>query len=68
MARAFTYGWRYREARRPRPGAPIGIVYGSQFARRGGRPDDLLYIVSVHRGTMYVLGKILCDEVSYCAE
>jgi hypothetical protein len=68
MARAFTYGWRFREARRHRIGAPIGIAYGSQFARRGVCPDDLIYLVSVHRGEMYLLGKILLDEVSYCAE
>src|SRR5262245_17646879 len=68
MVRYFTYGWRHREMRRHGAGEPIGIAYGSQFARRGVRPNDEIYIVSVHRGRVYLLGKMQAGVVGYCAD
>jgi hypothetical protein len=68
MARAFPYGWRYREALRHGDGAPIGIIYGTQFARRGVCPDDVVYMVAVHRGEVSLLGKVLVDVVTYGAD
>ncbi len=44
--------------RRHPAGEPIGIAYGSQFARRGVCPDDLLYIVSVNQARVHLLGKM----------
>jgi hypothetical protein len=68
MGRFFTYCWQHREMLRHREGAPVGFAYGSQFARRGVCPDDEVYIVSVHRGRVYLLGKMLVRLVSHSAD
>ena len=68
MGRFFTYCWQHGEMLRYRDGAPVGFAYGSQFARRGICPDDEVYIVSVHRGRVYLLGKMLVRVVTHCAD
>ena len=68
MGRFFTYCWQHGEMLRYRDGAPVGFAYGSQFARRGICPDDEVYIVSVHRGRVYLLGKMLVRVVTHGAD
>jgi hypothetical protein len=68
MVQFFTYCWQHREALRHRDGEPVGIAYGSQFARRGVLPGDDVYIVSVHHGHVHLLGKMLVRAVTHSAE
>jgi hypothetical protein len=68
MGRFFTYCWQHSEMLRYRDGEPIGLAYGSQFARRGVCPGDEVYIVSVHAGRVYLLGKMLIRAVTHSAD
>jgi hypothetical protein len=68
MGRFYTYSWQHREMLRYPEGAPIGLAYGSQFARRGICPDDEVYMVSVRHGRVYVLGKMRVRAVTYSAD
>jgi hypothetical protein len=58
MARFFTYGWQYVEARKEPEGEPLGHAAGSRFSSRGIEPGDMVYVVAVHRGQLYLLGKM----------
>jgi hypothetical protein len=58
MSRFFTYGWQYAEARKEPEGEPLGHAAGSRFSRRGIEPGDIVYIVAVHQGQLYLLGKM----------
>ncbi len=64
MVRFFTYCWQHREMLRYPDGAAVRFAYGSQFARRGIRPGDHVYIVSVHRGGVFLLSKIVVGIVT----
>ena len=68
MARFFTYCWQHSEMLRYRDGEPVSAAYGSQFARRGVCPEDVVYIVSVHRGHVHLLGKMLVRAVTHSAD
>src|SRR5262245_20873481 len=68
MPQFFTYSWKFQEASDYRSGEPIGVAYGSRFARRGIVPGDVVYIVSVQKGNVYLLGKMLVGLVTYSAE
>jgi hypothetical protein len=68
VAQFFTYCWQHGEMLRYRDGAPVCFAYGSQFARRGVCPDDEVYIVSVHRGRVHLLGKMRVRVVTNSAE
>jgi hypothetical protein len=68
MGRFYTYSWQHSAMLRYRDGEPVGYAYGSQFARRGVCPDDEVYIVSVHRGRVHLLSKMLVRAVTYSAE
>jgi hypothetical protein len=58
MARSFTYSWRYGEVCKHAEGELLGHAAGSQFSSRGIEPGDFVYIVAVHDGKLYVLGKM----------
>src|SRR5437879_4684937 len=68
MTPIFTSCWQHREMVRHGDGEPVGVAYGSPFARRGVCPNDEVYIVSVHRGHVYLLGKMLVGAVTYAAD
>jgi hypothetical protein len=68
MGRSFTYCWQHSEVLRYCDGAPILFAYGSQFARRGVCPGDEVYIVSVRRGCVHLLGKMLVRAVTHSAD
>jgi hypothetical protein len=63
MAQFFTYCWQHRQVLLGSTGDPVGTAYGSQFSRRGIRPGDDVYIVSVHRGRVHLLGKMRVGTV-----
>jgi len=58
MARFFTYSWQYGEARKESEAGPLGHAAGSRFSSRGIQPGDFVYIVAVHQGQLYLLGKM----------
>jgi hypothetical protein len=58
MPQFFTYCWQHRELLLGATGAPVGTAWGSQFAQRGIKPGDEVYIVSAHRGRINLLGKM----------
>jgi hypothetical protein len=58
MPRFFTYSWQYAEARKEPEGEPLAHAAGSRFSSRGIEPGDIVYIVAVHRGQLYLLGKL----------
>ena len=64
MGRFFTYCWQHSEVLRYRDGELVAFAYGSQFARRGVGPGDEVYIVSVHRGRVHLLSKLLVRAVT----
>jgi hypothetical protein len=68
MAQFFTYCWQHREMLRNQDGEPVCAAYGSQFSRRGIVPGDQVYIVSVHRGRVHLLGKMLVRAVTNSAD
>jgi hypothetical protein len=63
MARFFTYSWQYAEARKESEAGPLRYAAGSRFSRRGIEPGDFVYIVAVHRGRLYLLGKMQVREI-----
>jgi hypothetical protein len=63
MARLFTYSWQYVEARKESEGGLLGHAAGSRFSSRGIEPGDFVYIVAVHRGQLYLLGKMQVAKI-----
>jgi hypothetical protein len=63
MARFFTYSWQYGEARKESESQPLGHAAGSRFSSRGIKPGDFVYIVAVHRGQLYLLGKMQIGKI-----
>jgi hypothetical protein len=63
MARFFTYGWQYAEARKERDGEPLGHAAGSRFSSYGIEPGDFVYIVAVLQGKLYLLGKMQVGKI-----
>lgn len=64
MTRFFTYCWKHSEMRRYPDGAAVRFAYGSQFRRRGIQPGDQVYVVSIHKGDVHLLSKILVGQVT----
>src|SRR5262249_29484345 len=62
------YCWQHREALREPTGQPVDTAYRSQFSRRGVRPGDEVYIVSIHRGRVHLLGKMRVGAVLQSAD
>lgn len=65
MARFFTYGWQYAEARKERKGEPLRHAAGSRFSNRGIESGDFVYVVAVHEGKLHVLGKMQVGKNRY---
>ena len=63
MARFFTHGWQYAEARKEPDGEPLCHAAGSRFSSRGIESGDFVYVVAVHRGKLYVLGKMQVGKI-----
>ncbi|MHB1423175.1 MAG: hypothetical protein ACYC3I_08275 [Gemmataceae bacterium] len=63
MARFFTHGWQYTEARKEPDGEPLGHAASSRFSSRGIEAGDFVYVVAVHRGELYLLGKMQVGKV-----
>lgn len=63
MSRFFTYSWQYAEARKESEAGPLGHAAGSRFSSRGIEPGDFVYIVAVHRGQLYLLGKMQVEKI-----
>jgi len=63
MARFYTYGWQYTEARNEPEGEPLAHAAGSRFTSRGIEPGDIVYIVAVHQGMMHLLGKMAVGAI-----
>ncbi len=63
MARFFTHGWQYTEARKEGNGEPLCHAAGSRFSSRGIKPGDFVYVVAVHRGELYLLGKMQVGKI-----
>lgn len=63
MARFFTHGWQYAEVRKEREGEPLCHAAGSRFSSRGIEAGDFVYVVAVHGGKLYVLGKMQVGKI-----
>jgi len=63
MARFFTHGWQYAEARKEGEGEPLCHAAGSRFSSRGIKSGDSVYVVAVHRGKLYALGKMQVGKI-----
>lgn len=68
MTKFFTYCWQHREVLLHEDGEPVCSAYGSQFSRRGVEPGDEVYIVSIHRGRLHLLGKMRVRRVLQSAD
>jgi hypothetical protein len=63
MARFYTYSWQYAEARKESEAGLLGHAAGSRFSSRGNEPGDFVYIVAVHQGQLYLLGKMEVGKI-----
>jgi hypothetical protein len=68
MPRSFTHYWSNDTYRQARDDGDAGVesLYGNQFRRRGVQAGDLVYIVTVLQGRLFLLCKLrverVCDE------
>lgn len=64
MARFFTYGWQFTEARKAAvQGEPLRYAAGSRFTRHGIRPGDFVYVMAIHKKKLYVVGKMQVAKI-----
>ena len=66
MPRFFTYYWtnrRWDERRARGQGALLRHIASTRFIRRGVRPGDQVYVVTVLRGELYLLGKLVVGAI-----
>lgn len=63
MTRFFTHGWQYAEARKEPDDEPLGHAAGSRFSSRGIKQGDFIYVVALHHGKLYVLGKMQVGKI-----
>src|SRR2546423_9880571 len=66
MPHFFTHYWRNRtwEWNRERAaGEPLDHTAGNLFQERGIRPDDIVYVVSVIKGSLYVCGRLIVEKI-----
>src|SRR5438045_1300568 len=68
MPRFFTHYWRNRTWEWNRKHAAAGELLdhtaGNIFQEHGIRPDDIVYVVSVIKGSLYVCGKLVVGKIS----
>ena len=57
MTRFFVHTWRYAEAKKEKPGVPLSYAAGSQFTRRGVMPGDQVFIMAIHLGGVWLVGR-----------
>ena len=61
MPRFFTYYWTNQRwsQRRAAQGQPLRHIASTRFVRRGVRPGDQVYVVTIWHGELYLLGKLV---------
>jgi len=67
MPRFFTHYWLNRTWERNRKRASAGELLdhtaGNLFQERGIRADDIVYVVSVIKGALYICGKLVVEKI-----
>mgnify|MGYP007059444534 CR=1 FL=1 len=61
--RFFTSSWQFAEAKSRATGQPLRYAAGSRFTQSEVGSGDTLYIVSVSKGQLYLLGKMEVDRI-----
>lgn len=61
MPRYFTYYWTNQRwtQRRAGQGQPLRHIASTRFLRRGVRPGDHVYVVTIWHGELFLLGKLV---------
>lgn len=67
MPRYFTHYWLNQTWERNRmhnsDGDPLNHIAGNLFQERGVRVDDVVYVVTVMKGSLYVCGKLIVGKI-----
>src|SRR5579871_5767328 len=71
MMRSFTHSWQYqfcqKQKKRNVPGDTEGdpLLYsaGNKFHQKGVVPGDRLYILSIHKGDLYLIGRMEVETI-----
>lgn len=66
MPRYFTHYWKnetWKDLRVEQQGDVLDYIGGSQFRQRGMQPEDHVYVLTVIRGQLYLLGKLVIGDL-----
>jgi hypothetical protein len=66
MSRYFTHYWRnstWRYNQDTGEGEPLDQTSGNQFMKRGVSQGDIVYVVTVISGKLYLCGRMVVDEI-----
>lgn len=67
MPRYFTYYWINEvcdpASRGERQGQPLQHIAGSRFLQRGVQPGDFVYVVTVRKGELFLIGRMKVGEI-----
>jgi hypothetical protein len=68
VSRFWTCYWRYAHWRSNPESVPLRRSGGSQFKSRRVSESDVVYVVSVHKGRLFLGGKMTVDRITTRAE
>src|SRR5689334_10151533 len=66
MPRYFTYYWKNEFCEPEEEGAPeryLNHLAGSRFLKRGVKPGDFVYLVTVKKGELYLVARMEVGEI-----
>jgi hypothetical protein len=63
VPRYFTHYWANKESESHPDGEPIAFIWGSQFSKRNLAAGDVVFGITVDKGTLNVLVRLVISEV-----
>jgi hypothetical protein len=70
MPRYFTHYWKNETCRdhEPDSGEPLDYIAGNLFRERGVNESDVIYVVTVKRGCLFLIGRLTVGQICGPAE
>lgn len=70
MPRCFTHYWKNETCRdhEPDSGEPLDYIAGNRFRERGVNEGDVVYVVTVKRGRLFLIGRLSVANICGRAE
>src|SRR5437764_1485926 len=70
MPRYFTHYWKNETCRdhEPDSGEPLDYIAGNMFCERGVKEGDVVYVVTVKRGRLFLIGRLTVEQICSPAE